>query len=273
MEQETIVVTEAEPQIAPEKSFSLKGMLKGVTSWIRSLLTKDGLKRILPWLLVLFCVGVLIYECTNYYKTPIQYSVKISNQETYDIETVSIKAWNGLVTKELWQILQIMHHSDAYQELLEDAQYWVQRDYAKRIATYGESYELTVQELSRRSLSVQELRETRRDVREIISEIGYLVDQSEEFKSVDWRELADGLELTKDEAKELIAVYAELVNKMEPVRVTEGYEVTLARTITGELLEEPEVSLQEITVIKLNGRWVLLDIFETMDLFFNDGNF
>ena len=272
MEQETIVVAE-EPQVAPAKRFCLKSVMKWVMSCIRFVLSKNGLQRILPWLLILLCVGTFVYECTNYYKTPIKYSVKISNQETYDIEKVSITAWNGLITKELWQILQIMHHSDAYQELLEDAQYWVQRDYAKRIATYGESYELTVQELNRRPLSVQELRETRRDIREIISEIGYLVDQSEEFKSVDWRELADGLELTKDEAKALIAVYAELVNKMEPVRVTEGYEVTLARTITGDLLEEPEVSIQDITVVKLNGRWILLDIFETMDLFFNDGNF
>ena len=272
MEQETIVVTE-EPQVTPEKRFSLKGMRKGVTTWIRSLLTKDGLQHILPWLLVLLCVGTLTYECTNYYKTPIKYSVKISNQDSYDVETVSVKAWNGLIQKELKDILHIMHNSDAYMELLEDTQYWIQRDYDKRIATYGESYELTVQERYRRPLSVQELREIRREIRDIISEFGYLVDHSEEFKSADWRMLADGLELTKDEAKELIEVYAELVNKMEPVQVTEGYEVALKRTITGDLLEEPEVSEQDITVIKLNGRWVLLDIFETMDLFFNDGNF
>ena len=273
MEQETIVVTEEEPQVTPEKRFSWKGMLQGALSWIRSLLTKDGLKRMLPWLLVLLCISTFAYECTNYYKTPIKYSVKISNQEIYDIEEVSIKAWNGLATKELWQILQIMHNSDAYQELLENAQHWIQRDYADRITTYGESYELTVQELYRRPLLVQELRETRREIRGIISEIGYLVDQSEEFKSADWRELADGLELTKDEAQKLIEVYSDLVNKMEPVQVTEGYVVTLERTITGDLLEKPEVFQQDITVIKLNGRWVLLDIFETMELFFHYSDF
>ena len=80
MEQETIVITE-EPQVMPEKRFSWKGMLKGAMAWMRSLLTKDGLKRMLPWLLVLLCVCTFAYECTNYYKTPIKYSVKISNQE------------------------------------------------------------------------------------------------------------------------------------------------------------------------------------------------
>ena len=85
MEQETIVVAE-EPQVAPAKHFCLKSVMKWVMSCIRFVLSKNGLQRILPWLLILLCVGTFVYECTNYYKTPIKYSVKISNQETYDIE-------------------------------------------------------------------------------------------------------------------------------------------------------------------------------------------
>lgn len=269
MEQETIVVAEAQPQTEPVKDSGRKGLLKRAIKWIRSRLSKNNIGHSIPWLILVFCVVALIGECNNYYKTPIKYSAKISNQEIYDIEKVSVQAWNGLATKELRQILCIMHNSDAYQEILEHAEYQLQREYNERMETYGENYEVTVKEVYRYPLSVYELREYRREIREIISEIGYLVDSSEEFKSVDWRELADELELTKDEAKELIAVYGELVNKMEPVQVTEGYEVYLEKTVTGDLLKEPEVSEQTVTVVKLNGRWILLDIFDTMDLFFD----
>ena len=94
------------------------------------------------------------------------------------------------------------------------------------------------------------------------------MDASEEFKATDWREIADEADLTKDEAKKLIKVYGEFVDVMEPVQVTEGYELQLSDSITGELLEKPQQSMRTVIVLKLNGRWVWLDVLDYLEGFF-----
>ena len=48
------------------------------------------------------------------------------------------------------------------------------------------------------------------------------------------------------------------------LKVTDGYDIEVVRTITGEYLDEPTEEILNITVLKVGGRWISLNGFNQL---------
>lgn len=246
--------------------------------------------------ILIYCViGVLLAVCalcgcayaTNNYRTPIRQAQKLSNMSGYDVEKAGIEALNKVGSRRWKKILEIMHGSDDYLDALKEAEKTIERNYESNLDTYGEDYKLELREVEKLELTKYELRDYRRRLQTNLNNIEDLVDMAEEFTSEEWREFADELGLSKRDAKELVAEYGILLEDLGRLQVTAGYEVTLEKVITGELVEEPteattepvptdETATVETTeeaeekpkyetvtmiVLKVNGRWVQFTSF------------
>lgn len=274
MEQDTIeLVEETRKNGSLKRKISavftrVKAWVSPVLAWLKEKCKLQTVLCIIACVFILDCVVQGISDCNNYYMTPVKAAMKVSRMEADEIMDVSIGMWNGLAEKQLREISEIMERSELFMEYYEELQFDVAEDAKDTAEMYGEDYTVSLKELGRLPLSKYELREYRHDIREYISDIGYIVDASEEFKATDWREFSYAVDLSKADAKKLIEAYGEFVNEMEPVRVTEGYELVLQTTINGGNLEKPVVSTHELTVIKLNGRWISVDLMDAMEMFF-----
>lgn len=231
-------------------------------------------------LFVLFAFWGYAYT-TNNYMTPIRQAEKLANLSSYDLEKAGMDALNKVGIKQWKKILDIMHNSDAYWDTMKEAGKLIERNYEYNLDTYGEDYKLQLREIEKLELTKYELRDYRRTLQNHLNDIEDMVDSAEEFTSEDWRDFAEELDLTKRDAKRLVAEYGELLDDLGRLQVTEGYEVVLERVITGEFVEDseeettaaqteettvtanteeaeeaPEYETVTIVVLKVNGRWV-----------------
>ena len=84
-----------------------------------------------------------------------------------------------------------------------------------------------------------------------------MLDKIDDMTSEDYKEMAESMGITKEQAKKIVKQYKSIANTLKKVKITKAYEPTLTQTITGSELDEPEVTEDiKMTVYKVNGRWV-----------------
>ena len=201
-------------------------------------------------LVALIAAIVAFTLLSNTYKTPINLMEDLENTKKassyLDNRTEQL---NGFCEDEYDDIMSIMKKSDEYEDSLEY--------YEDRIEdlkdTYGDNYKITYKIVDKEELEREELKTARTSIR---SRGKNMLEEMEDLDSSDYEDIADELGITKSQAKKLVKYEKAIAEVLKKASVEAGYELTVEITITGNELDEPQVTERSICVYKIDGRWV-----------------
>lgn len=209
------------------------------------------------------CVGISV--ATNNYKTPIRTMQKYANtKKYYDSYDEQFDLLNGFCEKESKKLVDLMKDSEAYDEdSIEDAKDDF-KDYIQDLKDeYGKNYKYTYKVIDKEKLDKDELKEYRDDLRDEAEALETQIENSKDFDSDDWEDIADsmGFDGNKSKAKKYYSILKDVRKVYKSAKVTAGYDLTVEVTLTGSELDEPETYEIDVTVLKVNGRWVPDTVF------------
>lgn len=240
---------------------------------------KDMFIRFRKWLLLAvaaICILVValigLNHVTNNYKTPIKTIEKYANAKEYTLEKQTIDYNGGLAKKQTKQVFKVLRNSDLFLDLEEKIYDLSISNYEGKLDKYGDDFTITYTILGSDELTKKDLRSARAYFQDYVYEIEAVVDETEEYTSSDWGEVAEEIGLTKAQTKEYVKALSELAAEYGRIEVSKGYEVSVLITTSGSELEEPKEDEVEIKVFKVNGRWIsasnfgnVIDILSEID--------
>lgn len=206
---------------------------------------------------VLVAAILLIAHLNNIPTTPVNKLQKYYNAKSYKTQMEWLKdSANGFAKSELNKIISLMKKTEDYKEDLKDAK----EDYKESVANmkeeYGSNYKYTFKVEDKEKMDKDDLKDYRDTVR---SRAKTIVNNLEEFiddaDSSDWEDLADELGLSKSQAKELVKTCLKLAKKLKSVKITDGYELDVVRTLKGKEVDDMEYDMS-LTVVKVDGKWM-----------------
>lgn len=209
-------------------------------------------------LVVLILLIVLVVDlATNTYKTPVKLMEKYANKQSYyDTYDRQAELSNGFLSSEYKDMAKIYKTTDDYKEGIDDEK----EDFKDRIADlkdeYGSNYKYTYKITDKEKLDKDDLKDYRDNLRNMADMYEKQVEESKDFDSEDWEDIADEMGVSKGNAKKYYKILERIRKKYATAKVTDGYKLEVTVTITGSELDEPIESEREITVYKVNGRWI-----------------
>ena len=194
---------------------------------------------------------------TNTYKTPISIMQKLENSKSYKdpVEQSAMKL-NGFLEKEVKQLGKIMKKSDDYADELEDAKDAFEDRIQDMKDQYGNNYKIKYKVTEKEKLEKDDLKDFRDELREYADYCERIEEECDDYDSDDWEEMADELGISKSQAKEMVKIMKEIGKVCKKAKVSNGYELTVVRTVNGSEMDEPEEDEMTIYVYKVNGRWI-----------------
>ena len=198
-------------------------------------------------LALILCLSIF----TNTYKTPIRLlEATLNNKKASAQMNKEAAQYNGLCEKEYKKIAKIMKKSDSYDDALES--YEESIEYKKE--NYGDNFKITYKITDKEKLDKDELKDIQKAIR---SEGKGYYNYYSDLDSEDYEDIADSLDISKAQARELAKQYKSIGKTLKSAKVTKGFRLTVTKIITGSELDEPiEQEDIEICVYKVNGRWV-----------------
>lgn len=198
-------------------------------------------------LALILCLSIF----TNTYKTPIRLlEATLNNKKASAQMTKEAAQYNGLCEKEYKKIAKIMKKSDSYDDALES--YEESIEYKKE--NYGDNFKIKYKITDKEKLDKDELKDIQKAIR---SEGKGYYNYYSDLESEDYEDIADSLDISKSQARELAKQYKSIGKTLKSAKVTKGFKLTVTKIITGSELDEPiEQEDIEICVYKVNGRWV-----------------
>lgn len=186
--------------------------------------------------------------------------VKYANSKHRDPAGDQIDTLNGFCEKEYKQILKIMKKSDDYdkdevkeayeefREMLEDE--------------YGKNFKIKAKLDDKDKLDKDEVRDFEKELHDEGKTMLLFLEMYDDRDGIE--ELADEMGISKSQAKKYVKAMKDIATKMKKANVTAGYELEYDVTIDGEDYEGLD---SDITVYKIDGRWVNFDNFDLVGLF------
>lgn len=218
-------------------------------------------------------LAIILFGGGNSYKTPVELMEKQLNVKTYKkAMDLRIEYLNGFCESEMKAIFKIMTSSDEYKDSLEDIEELFEEGIEEKKDEYGKNYKYTIKITDKDKLSSEELRDFKKEIKGMGDDLEKMVEETDDFDSDDWEDMADMMDISKSQAKKLIKNYEKIAKKCSKVKVTAGYELEIVRSLKGKEIDDPEDYEHESTVkvYKVNGRWVTEDaveMFDGIDLF------
>jgi tetratricopeptide (TPR) repeat protein len=203
---------------------------------------------------VIIALIVVLSILTNTKTTPIKLMEKTENSKKAAAYLKNqANELNGFCEREYKQIQKIQKKADNYDKTLEFYDSLIE----KMQDDYGKNYKIKYKVTEKEAVDKEDYREFRDELRDYGKN---LLERLEDYESEDYKEMADNLGITKEQAKKMVKIQKEIAKKLKKVKITKAYELTLTQTITGSELDEPKVTEDiKITVYKINGRWVSED--------------
>ena len=198
---------------------------------------------------------------SNTYETPLKLMMEIQNaKKVTDISTMYIPLLNGFAEKEVKAVFEARSKSEYFTDRMDDYTDMLQDNIDNYKDEYGSDYKYSYKIVEKEELERTDRNEFRDQIKSYAQNLKDLVDQTKDFDNSDWEDLAEELDLSKSEAKSLVAALEDLYKVLNDVEVTEGYEITYTQTLKGSELDEPDV-MEDLTinVYKVNGRWISSD--------------
>lgn len=214
-------------------------------------------------IIVIVGLSVGINAVTNNYKTPIKVMQKYDNSKKYyDSFDKQLDLLNGFCEDEYEDLVKLMKSSEEYDEdEIADAKEDFQDEIEDMKEEYGKNYKYTYKIIEKEELDKDDLREYRDELRDYADSLESQLEIVEEYDSDDWEDIADDLGLSKSKAKKYYSILEDIRKVYKKAKVSAGYDLTVEVTLTGSELEEPETDEIDITVLKVDGRWISEDAF------------
>lgn len=233
--------------------------------FLKGILTKKGL--IIICLVVAVLVGVIvgIGYATNNYMTPVRYAEKQENRKHLNAKKYMRESFEVLGTKKGKEIMKILCESDIYLDMMEDMEDAFEESYEKRQDAYGDNFKIKYTVEEKVALEKADLRKYRNSLRSLIGSLQDQMDETEDFDSHDWGDFAEELDLSRTQAKKLVASFCDMLEDIGRIEPTRGYELDVLRTVTGSMLDEPEEDNFTVIVLKINGRWGAIPDFSMLN--------
>lgn len=261
---ENTVVTEEKTSPVVNIVNKVKDAVMGVVTKVKEDPKGFGVKLgaiVLAAIIAIVAVFVVIGALSNNYKTPIKTMQKFANQKSYyDMYDRQIALANGFCEKEIKAIAKLYKSTDDYKDELADAKEDFKDAIEERKEELGKNYKVKYKVIEKEKLDKDELKDIRDNYRDQADALENQLEEYEDFESEDWEDMADsmGFDGDKSKAKKYVSILKDLRKEYKGAKVTAGYVLTVEITTTGSELDEPIVEEDEITVVKVNGRWIEL---------------
>lgn len=220
------------------------------------LLNKRNLILVAVVLVVLVAGVLTLRYATNNYMTPIHRLEKTENLKKGNAVKLFQESLEDIGATNAKELFKLMAKSESLEEAMEGWNESMDASIEETMDQYGDDFKVTYKLLDKTQLKKSELRDYKKDIRNVFSYVKSQMDETKDYDSDDWEEMADELEMTKAQAKKLVAAMRELADDVSHIEVTDGYELELTRIVTGSELDEPEEEDVTIIVLKINGKWV-----------------
>ena len=200
---------------------------------------------------VLVCVIIAALRYVgNNYETPVKVYEEYLNKPSYDGEELSRALGNGVADKELAGLRTILKASDEYMDSLNRSVLKSEEIYHDNCDRYGDDFKYTVSIEGMKPLKENELRACEATLAGIVNDIG-------------------NSSLARSESAELTLAVTGLTAELEHARITRGYRLYCTQHVSGSMEDGPISAVENVnvTVVKLNGRWIMWDkIYEILRL-------
>jgi len=209
-------------------------------------------------LVVVILLIVLVVDLiTNTYKTPVKLMEKYANKQSYyDMYDTQAELSNGFLTSEYKAMAKIYKSTDEYKEGLADKKEDFEDNIAELKEKYGSNYKYTYKITDKEKLDKDDLKDYRDNLRNMADMYEKQIENSKDYDADDWADIADNMGISKANAKKYYKILEKVRKKYATAKVTDGYKLEVTVTLTGSELDEPIESEREITVYKVNGRWI-----------------
>ena len=200
---------------------------------------------------------ILISVLSNTYKTPVNIMQDMANtKKISDMGKYSVQVLNGFAEDEVMKIYKIMMKSEDMQDMMDSQLEAMQDEIDDMKDEYGDNYKYTYKIDEKEELEKEDLRAFRDSIKAYASSLETIIEETEDYDSDEWEDMADAIGLTKSQAKDLVKAMKELQKELKSVKVDKGYELQITVTLKGSELDEPEEEEMELRVYKVNGKWI-----------------
>ena len=191
--------------------------------------------------------------------SPFSVIEKIYNGKITSYETAVVKLLNGADKNTVSNIIKIMKKNDDFKE------HYLEYNEEKLASIlehfedeYGDDYKVRVRNErdSEEQLDEDDLDDYKDDLKELGKRYAALGKSLGSLKSSEKKDLADDLDISVSDLNKLIGYIKDLGSILKSAKVTDGYELEAEMTISGSELDEPETNYENLTVLKVNGKWV-----------------
>lgn len=172
----------------------------------------------------------------NSYKTPIAIAAEQANDRSYknDLD-LHYNALNGFAQEEAAVVFALVTATAGYQQSLEEERWFFDEKVGFNKKAYGEDWQLK-----------------------------FKVSAAEKMESAALERYAGTLQTKAQAVEKTVTGNTELdrsllayAAQLKAANVTDGYELTVKKVMTGSILTEPAVEETCFSVYKVNGRWVI----------------
>ena len=190
--------------------------------------------------------------------TPIKVLEKYVNAKEFEVETVVRDMIGGIEGNNAAKLIRLADDSDEFEDRFEeleedaaDAHQDKQDEYGKNFKIHYKNDKEVEEKLDR-----DELKDYKSDLKSLGEDYAALGKALGKLKSGDLKDLAEDLDMDVKDVKACIECLKTIGQKLKGAEITEGYDLEYLITITGSELDEPEEDDGELTVLKINGKWV-----------------
>lgn len=232
---------------------------------IKNLLKEKVNRKILVTvgLIIVILIGAFIgiNYATNNYMTPIRSAEKLENKKSVNMKSYLKTGFKNMGAKNAGEIISILYESDDFVDMMEELEEAFEESYESNQDNYGDDFKITYVVEDKIKLENSDLRDYQKKFRNYIKYLEDELEECDDFSSNDWGDFADDMGLTRTQVKKFVSALSDMVDEIGRLEITDGYELDIVRTVTGNMLDEPEETNSTIRVVKVSGRWIIVDSF------------
>ena len=209
---------------------------------------------VLAAVVALLCV--LIFGANR--TTPLAVMEKYANAKQIKLETVVKDMVGGIEGNKTAKIVKIARTSDEFKDRIEELEENAADTYEDNQDEYGKNFKIRYKNDKEveEKIDKDDLKDYRSHIKELGDQYYELGKALGKLKSAELKDLAEDLDMSTKDVKECIDYLKTIGQKLKGAEVSEGYDLEYFITITGSELDDPDEDDGELTVLKVNGKWV-----------------
>lgn len=230
----------------------------------------DGTKKTLNWKkiaiiagIVLAAAAVVVLLCLLIFNAggktaPIKMLEKYANAKEIKLENVVKDAVGGIEGNNAAKIIKLAARSDEFKDRIADLEEDAADAYQDKADDYGKNFKIRYKNDKEveEKLDRDDLKDYKSNLKDLGEDYAALGKALGKLKSGDLKDLAEDLDMDVKDVKTCIECLKTIGQKLKGADVSEGYDLEYLITITGSELDEPDEDDGELTVLKVNGKWV-----------------